>query len=216
MSTAHLGDYNLHIKVNEFDQLDRQFDKNKSVFKEWKVDVPKKIVEGFREEILHWKVPNFVKDASEVTQIEDLMIEHSAFLKTLFIIHTSKSQFPVIGSLQDFEPIVLDWDLVDEGQFKLDAVQRIFISIVKNLPAELGTVLSAKNMSRFQFYEAIVRVAYFKFKVPGLTETVYEGLQKVMDIITKKYDNYMWMGWREEELWTLEIDDLYKANLKAM
>ena len=71
-------------------------------------------------------------------------------------------------------------------------------------------------MSRFQFYEAIVRVAYFKFKAPGLTDTVYEGLQKVMDIITKKYDNYLWMGWRERELWTLEIDDLYKANLKAM
>lgn len=77
-------------------------------------------------------------------------------------------------------------------------------------------MLSAKNMSRFQFYEAIVRVAYFKFKVPGLTDTVYEGLQKVMAIITKKYDNYQWMGWRQEELWTLEIDDLYKANLKAM
>jgi len=74
LSTAHLGDYNLHIKVNEFDSVDRRFDKNKSVFKDWKVDVPKKIVEGFREEILHWKVPNFVKDQAEVQQIEDLMI----------------------------------------------------------------------------------------------------------------------------------------------
>jgi len=66
LSTAHLGDYNLHIKVNEFDELDRRFDKNTSVFKDWKVDVQKKIVEGFREEILHWKVPNFVKDEAEV------------------------------------------------------------------------------------------------------------------------------------------------------
>jgi len=24
------------------------------------------------------------------------------------------------------------------------------------------------------------------------------------------------MGWRKEQLWTLEIDDLYKTNLKAM
>ena len=99
LSTAHLGDYNLHIKVNEFDELDRRFDKNTSVFKDWKLDVPKKIVEGFREEILHWKVPNFVKDEAEVQQIEALMVEHAAFLKTLFIVHASKSQFPVIGSL---------------------------------------------------------------------------------------------------------------------
>lgn len=73
LSTAHLGDYNLHIKVNEFDELDRRFDKNTSVFKDWKIDVPKKIVEGFREEILHWRVPNFVKEKAEVVQIEDLM-----------------------------------------------------------------------------------------------------------------------------------------------
>ena len=30
------------------------------------------------------------------------------------------------------------------------------------------------------------------------------------------YDNYIWMGWRTEKLWCLEIDDLYKTNMKAM
>ena len=91
LSTAHLDDYNIHTKVNEFDALDRQFDKNKSVFKDWKLDNNKKIVEGFREEIQHWKVPNFVKDENEVKMIEDLMIEHCAFLKTFFTIQMSHS-----------------------------------------------------------------------------------------------------------------------------
>ena len=36
------------------------------------------------------------------------------------------------------------------------------------------------------------------------------------DVLKKKYTTYVWMGWRREELWTLEIDDVYKTNIKAM
>lgn len=31
-----------------------------------------------------------------------------------------------------------------------------------------------------------------------------------------KFNNEHWMGWRENKLWTLEIDDLYRTNLPAM
>lgn len=32
----------------------------------------------------------------------------------------------------------------------------------------------------------------------------------------KKCDIYDWHGWRQSELWTLDIDDLYKTNLKSL
>ena len=40
MSHAHLGEYKTNLRVNEFDSVDRKFDKDKSVFKDWKVDKP--------------------------------------------------------------------------------------------------------------------------------------------------------------------------------
>lgn len=35
-------------------------------------------------------------------------------------------------------------------------------------------------------------------------------------MLIPKYNNYIWMGWRVDNLWTLEVDDLYKTNIKAM
>lgn len=51
LSQAYLGDYKTNTKINEFDKLDRVFDKNNSVFKDWKLDQPKKICEGLADEI---------------------------------------------------------------------------------------------------------------------------------------------------------------------
>lgn len=48
---AHLQNYNINLKINEFDQLDRVFDKSKSVFKDWKLDKPKLIKEGLIDEV---------------------------------------------------------------------------------------------------------------------------------------------------------------------
>jgi len=74
-------------------------------------------------------------------------------------------------------------------------------------------------MSRFQFYESLVRIAQFKYKNQGLTDTVYEGVVKLISEVLvpkSKADLHRWMGWRKDNLWTLEVDDLYKTNLKAM
>ena len=38
----------------------------------------------------------------------------------------------------------------------------------------------------------------------------------VLEDLEPRYDNWIWMGWRQERLWTLEMDDLYKTNLAAM
>lgn len=53
---AFLGDYKTNTKINKFNSIDRCFDKGKSVFKDWKLDVPEPIGEGFLEEIEYWKI----------------------------------------------------------------------------------------------------------------------------------------------------------------
>jgi len=41
LSRAFAGDYVVNLKINEFDSVDRAFDKERSVFKEWREDKPK-------------------------------------------------------------------------------------------------------------------------------------------------------------------------------
>ena len=86
MGSAFLGDYNINTKNTKFNVNERKFDKNKSVFKDWRLDVPRRIEEGFMNEIKYWKVPNFVKDAEELEKIIGFMKKESQFLKTLFVV----------------------------------------------------------------------------------------------------------------------------------
>lgn len=44
-----------------------------------------------------------------------------------------------------------------------------------------------------------------------------EGLKKLFDeVLLPQVDSYMWQGFREQHIWTLEMDDLYKSNMTAM
>ena len=112
LGQAHLGAYALNTKVNQFDSVDREFKKEKSVFRDWRLDRPKAVGEGFMDEISYWKVPNFVKDEEECAKIAAFMKENSAFLKTLFIVRSSASYFPVIRWLS-YAPMVLEWEITD-------------------------------------------------------------------------------------------------------
>lgn len=63
----------------------------------------------------------------------------------------------------------------------------------------------------------MVRIALFKYKLGGITKNVFDGLKILLEeVLVPKYDNYVWMPLRENKLWCLEIDDLYKTNLLAM
>ena len=62
-----------------------------------------------------------------------------------------------------------------------------------------------------------MRIGLFKYKLANITKSVFEGVKILIeDVLIPKYDNYIWMPFREQKLWCLEIDDLYKANLIAM
>lgn len=72
-------------------------------------------------------------------------------------------------------------------------------------------------MSRFQFYESLVRIAFSKFKQSGLKESTYDGLKTLIkEILIPNFDVSNWMDWRVKNLWSLEINDLYTANKAQM
>ena len=209
-----LANYNINTKENKFDAVERTFDRSKSVFKEWKIDRPKAIEQGLLEEIEYWNVANFVKDENEVQEIIEVMKQHAVFLKTMFTIRSAASAYPAIRWLS-YAPMIADLDIFDNN-FDMGAVDRVFIAVTSNLALSQSLNIPGKDMSRFQFYESIVRVAMIKYK-GSATETVVEGLRKLFsEVLLPTVDLSVWAGVRENQIWTLEMDDLYKANLPAM
>ena len=123
-------------------------------------------------------MPNFVKDQNEVKEIELLFLQNIEFLKTLYIVRSAMSNYPVIRWL-NFAPFIHDMNLI-EPNFEMTTVDRIFISVTKNLDKELHGILPEKDMSRYMFYESLVRIAFYKYKMNGTEATTLDGVKKLV------------------------------------
>ena len=156
-----------------------------------------------------------MKDEKEVEQISQFLLSHIDFLRELFAVKASFSKFPQINLLK-YLPLVQEMGIIDQG-FEQGTVDRIFIGITKNLEKELRGVLSEKDMSRFQFYESIVRLAFYKYKATGVYPSTFESLKHLVEQnMLPNFSNASWMPWRKEKLWTLAVNDLYTSNLGSM
>lgn len=63
------------------------------------------------------------------------MSDELEFLKSYFIIKSSFSSYPVIKWL-NYAPMVTEWNILDE-HFKMDAGDRIYIAVTKNMNKQL-------------------------------------------------------------------------------
>ena len=63
----------------------------------------------------------------------------------------------------------------------------------------------------------LVRISNAKYREPGVVKTYSEALE--MLITEKIIPNYTvdpWQGFRNKELWTIEVNDLLEANLESL
>lgn len=76
----------------------------------------------------------------------------------------------------------------------------------------------ADALQRHEFVEVIVRLAQDKFKEPKLCSTMAEAVTKILEehIIMHGDIPNEWQEWRDEQLWTLEVNDVFEANLDLM
>lgn len=88
---------------------------------------------------------------------------------------------------------------------------RVFIAVTKNTDQELRGILPDKDMSRMHFYEALVRVAIYKFKQPNMT--AIDCVMKFIEMVKRNFDISIWHPWRMKKLYNLEIHDLYMSNI---
>ena len=75
-----------------------------------------------------------------------------------------------------------------------------------------------RALCRFEFYEIIVRIAQSKFVDLGYSSSISEATETFIEnyILRFKIDRMEGQSWRESQLWTIEVDAFYKANLRTM
>jgi hypothetical protein len=74
------------------------------------------------------------------------------------------------------------------------------------------------DMLRYEFIELLVRIAKAKYIDTGLHERYYNALDELFEVELVNYTRQMnpILEWRHQELYTLEINDCFFANLEGL
>jgi hypothetical protein len=103
----------LKVKLREYKKegVVRQFDKNESIFKDWRECNQKSLLKGFEYELKYWRVPKFVKDTDMQKSIYNILTLNRDMIKTLFITLCAQSNFPALSWL-DFQNFLEKLEIV--------------------------------------------------------------------------------------------------------
>ena len=119
--------------------------------------------------------------------------------------------YPGISQLT-FSDFCQDANLIDK-KFNLSSADRLFIAAnYMDSKVDQGNN-SVNDLIRFEFLEIIVRIVKAKYVETGTFSTLYEGLVHLFNEVLSQYNLVHWQKWRDEELWTLEVNDLFEFNL---
>ena len=89
----------------------------------------------------------------------------------------------------------------------LATVDRAFIAA--NLKIR-ETEAPSNGLKRFEFLEILVRMANAKYLETKICKTFADSTEKLItECVLPHYKPQPWQEWREKELWTIDINDIF-------
>ena len=168
--------------------VEREFNKEMSVFAKWRADSVSSIQSAYNEDIKLWKGYRFIKSEDDKADTEEVLRKYYSPLKDVFIYIASQSSWPNIGQL-DF------CDLANKAKFldhfvNISSCDRSFIAA--NLKVE-GSTAPSNGLKRFEFLEILVRLANIKYLESKIVKTYAEATEKLItDCILAHYTPEPW------------------------
>ena len=141
------------------------------------------------------------------------------FLKDCFTSLCAQISFPVLGTL-DFSNFAQQCKF-DENDpaINLSTLDRTFIAASLQIETQnlKGAELPSDKLNRFEFIEILVRLANIKFCETKKLKSISEATQVLIEDYIKKYFTpEPWQKFRDEQLWTIPVQDLLEANLNNL
>lgn len=201
------------------------FDKQRSVFRSYKLDTPSLLAKMFENDLRLTKIPAKIKDKDQLAKVKQALLELYPQIKNVFLCLSCDSQYPAINK-QDFDIWaghcrLLERPGVDDAKINLQREG----SIVKNeLTKRIDT---AKNeMLRFQFLEVVFRLAELCYQNDIKTDSGNPNAPKnakkkkggkiyMFQAITKLFKEHIEPSAAYEEANTMEIREQYLYNYRV-
>ena len=142
----------------------RRFNKNNSVFRNWREDTDDKLRKAFDIDIGNSKIQKFTKDPEIFDEVTDVLFKHTRQIKDIFTYGIGISSFPSISWL-DFCDMCKNWKIVDKN-LTLGTIDRVFI--VTNVEEVEQEDNPDRDLCRYEFYEILARLAREKYYTPKI------------------------------------------------
>ena len=210
---ARAEDIPQFVKTMKVSQKQRAYDHTKSIFSKWRQDTTSSLNFAFREDIKLWKGFRFIKDEDDRTATENVLNEHYKILKEVYTNAVSMSSYPSMTAIEFAEWGVRS-KLQDDQNVNLAAFDRAYIAAT----LKLNPATDPPNITRFEFLEILVRLADIKFIQTKQIKTYPDATRKIIEdfIIKNFHPTEPWQEFRDKELWTLDVHDLFKANTQRL
>ena len=181
----------------------RSFNKNNSIFKNWKEDTPNFLKESFYTDISYSKVQKFAKDPEVYDEVWEVLLKHTSKIKDMFTYGIGTSSYPSISWL-DFCNMCTSWKIIDKN-LTMTTVDRVFI--VTNVELEEQEDNPDRDLCRYEFYEIIARLAKEKYHTSKIWDTVAEAIDRFVSEVYSVYKSKMW-SWQKmvrdnDKLWII-------------
>ena len=196
-------------------------DREADVFKYWLQDTEDSIEKTVDLDYGYSKLENILKTPEDISDLRFMLIGSYEYLKDLFLTLTiNTGNFPYL-SAQNFTRFMKDCKVLDKviTGSRMDqlliAVRSKRNSLDKMMPNQ-----GPADFNRTEFIEALVRVAILKFKehaaFPGKISitTAFEKL--ISDKIKPNIQPAPWQQFRDEELWTREVNLVFHDNSEGL
>lgn len=107
------------------------------------------------------------------------------------------------------------WDIFSKDLTVAD-VDRIFITT--NFEEEDILENDDSMLCRFEFLECIVRIGKAKFFEKGAAASISKAVEKLIleYVLPNSIEKMEWQRFRDDHLWTLDVDDLFKKNIPGI
>lgn len=172
--------------------------------------------EVFENDMACWKLNGYVKNEDDQTAVLDVMRNHGEFLKNTFISIASKCNFPQINIGEVVIKFKL-WGLLGTKHFN-DADVHISCAGAINKEIDFKSKVKINGiLTRFEFFDTIIRASKKRFYDSKEVKSVADAVEMcICEYIMENTEEESWTQFRTTKLWTLPMNDLFKANMEGV
>ena len=125
------------------------------------------------------------------------------------------SNYPYLSWI-DILPIVEEAKLLEDGTIKQNNIE-VLVQSCNHKSNAKGEKENKSGIIRAEFIELVIRLAKLKFFDTKETDNMVEACKMIVENHFKRnFREPLWQNFRDRELWTLDVNDIFQVNLHTL